>query len=197
MAARTAAVRLRGRDQVGSGRRQAGCHSSAFNRRGAVAGEALRRSRLLPSCAARDLLPPCGGERVCAVWCLPNRTCKSKRGDSNADGRHPSLAGPNVSAAPRPDLLSPPRGGRRIPSAHARPICCRFPHKGEGGRGNGAGGQGRGVFAMTDNRAVSARPRTARSGFFHPQLAKFLEGYGIVLVVIVMMLVLAAIRPEV
>lgn len=50
---------------------------------------------------------------------------------------------------------------------------------------------------MTDNRAVSARPRSARGSFFHPRLAKFLEGYGIVLVVIVMMLALAAIRPDV
>src|SRR5690606_26063631 len=25
-------------------------------------------------------LPPCGGERICAAWRLPNRPCKSKRG---------------------------------------------------------------------------------------------------------------------
>jgi ribose/xylose/arabinose/galactoside ABC-type transport system permease subunit len=48
---------------------------------------------------------------------------------------------------------------------------------------------------MTDNRALSARP--PRRSLFNPQLAKFLEGYGIILVVLAMMLVLAAIRPEI
>src|SRR5690606_13197517 len=55
---------------------------------------------------------PCGGERICAVWRLPKCSRKSKRGEDHRPD-YPSLAGPNVAAAPRPDLLSPPQGGRR------------------------------------------------------------------------------------
>ena len=49
---------------------------------------------------------------------------------------------------------------------------------------------------MTMSGETSAAS-TQSGGRSNPALAKFLEGYGIILVVIVMMLILAAIRPEV
>lgn len=45
---------------------------------------------------------------------------------------------------------------------------------------------------MTDSTSTPARGRRA-----NPELSKFLEGYGIIIVVVVMMLALAAIKPEV
>jgi ribose/xylose/arabinose/galactoside ABC-type transport system permease subunit len=50
---------------------------------------------------------------------------------------------------------------------------------------------------MSDTPATGKPATTAPSGGANPRLAKFLEGYGIILVVLAMMLALAAIKPEV
>ena len=50
---------------------------------------------------------------------------------------------------------------------------------------------------MTEHIPTAAKPRPQRMSLSNPRMAKFLDTYGIVVVVIVMMLVLAAIKPEV
>src|SRR5690606_4626107 len=71
---------------------------------------------LLRRRVGRVLLCPWGREWICATLAQPDHSCKSKRGGRGTISwpSHPSLAGPNVAAAPRPDLLSLPQGERKV-----------------------------------------------------------------------------------
>src|SRR5690606_12337418 len=87
-------------------------------------------------------------------------------------------------------------GGRHPPPSYARSLRSRAspasPARGEVGADCDLAREVR----VSDSNATNAKP-TQTFSFTGPRMSKFLEVYGIVLVVIVMMLALAAIRPEV